>query len=972
MPHNPHGRDDMRSAEATIAELLEHHSRMRPLHVAIEAMGRAPLDYRHLWSQVRASAAALASVGCTRERRVAVAMPAQPETTVVNLVMAAVATSVPLNPAYTEIELERLIRRLRVSLLLTTPDLVAPRRAARAVGVPVLEVATEDRGRAGEFHLRVDSRDGPWLGEPTTADELLARAADETALVLHTSGSTGLPKIVPLTHRNLIVSAGNVAASLQLSSDDVCLNAMPPFHVGALVDLLLAPLSVGGRVIVGVGPGAADFFAHVDALQPTWYQGVPTMLQDILRHCERGQRSLRGSRIRFIRSVSAPLPPAVLTELERQLEVPVVEIYGMTETSGVITSNPLPPGERRAGSVGISAGPEIAIVAANGQRIFDGTPGEVWVRGLNVTSAYELGPEEPAEGRVDDWLKTGDEGRLDEDGYLYLTGRIKDIINRGGEKIAPREIDEVLLAHPGVRDAAAFALPHETLGEDVAAAVVLETGYVVDAAELTAHCAERLAPFKVPRAVFFRDELPRAPGGKLQRAKLRTSCDEPDASVPPRAGGGAPASERQRLLMAVWQEVLGVGAVGAHDDFVDLGGDSLRAVELAVRVSERLGFEVQAATIYDNPTVHRLDAALDDLPAERRVGGDEAMLSELRGFLSTWEGDRPTPNGLLVGRNTAGQRPPLFWGVQSYGELCDFADRMGPDQPVYAMRSLYRTQNKSAENSAGLARRYLSEIMAFQPEGPVRLGGYCAGGGIAFDVARGLESMGRHVATLCLVEYFRGEPYAGRVAFFFHVDSGWHPFRTVDPTWLAHFTGEVRLYPNHAGHRGAHLDPGVIAAVRHELGRRASTSACLAGESWVTGVVAVPRVMVSRSSRRIEVSIENRGEGTWPAGTAVYSRWGRPRSDRASFDAVATVEQDIAPGRPVTVRLDVQAPLSPGPWNLSFDVVPGGDWNAAVRETVARGLVTVLPGAAALSWVGDRLHRVAPASLLRRLTGRTA
>jgi acyl-CoA synthetase (AMP-forming)/AMP-acid ligase II len=338
--------------------------------------------------------------------------------------------------------------------------------------------------------------------------------------VLHTSGTTSRPKIVPLLHRNVCASARNIRTTLRLTPDDRCMNVMPLFHIHGLMAPVLASLSAGASVACTPGFNALKFFSWLDEIQPTWYSAVPTMHQALLSRAGRNEESVARARLRFIRSSSASLPPQVLAKLEDTFGVPVVEAYAMTEASHQMTCNPLPPGVRKAGTVGPAAGPEVAVMDGEGNLLEPGAVGEIVIRGPNVTLGYENNPEANAAAFTNGWFRTGDQGVMDEDRYVTLTGRLKEIINRGGEKISPKEVDEVLMDHPAVQQVVTFAVPHDKLGEEVAAAVVLREGTEATEAEIRDFAAERLAAFKVPRTVLVLDEIPKGPTGKLRRIGL--------------------------------------------------------------------------------------------------------------------------------------------------------------------------------------------------------------------------------------------------------------------------------------------------------------------------------------------------------------------------------------------------------------------------------------------------------------------
>jgi oxalate---CoA ligase len=295
---------------------------------------------------------------------------------------------------------------------------------------------------------------------------------------------------------------------------------VPLFHIHGLIAAVLSSLAAGASVICTSGFNALKFFAWLDEEKPSWYTAVPTMHQAILARAPRNGDIIARSKLRFIRSSSSSLPPQVLRELEDTFGVPVIESYGMTEASHQMASNPLPPGARRPGSVGLAAGPEVRIMDEAGRLLPPGEIGEVVIRGPNVTKGYENNPTANANAFANGWFRTGDQGVLDDEGYLTLTGRLKELINRGGEKISPREVDEILMDHPAVAQAVTFALPHDKLGEEVAAVVVVREGKEVGERELRDFCAKRLADFKVPRKVVFLAEIPKGATGKLQRIGL--------------------------------------------------------------------------------------------------------------------------------------------------------------------------------------------------------------------------------------------------------------------------------------------------------------------------------------------------------------------------------------------------------------------------------------------------------------------
>ena len=497
-------------AASTIAELLAAHDGSSP---ALGAPAREPLTFAGLREQIERSTAALNGFGLGRGDPIAIVLPNGPEMAAAFLAVASAATAAPLNPGYRADEFSFYLSDLEARAVIVQQGDDTPARAAAAdAGVPIIELAPLNDSPAGAFALESDLRgaaDAPGAAEP-----------DDTALVLHTSGTTSRPKIVPLRQRNIAASARHIRETLSLTPDDRCLNIMPLFHIHGLIAGVLASVGAGGCTWCSPGFNAMQAFAWLREARPSWYTAVPTMHQLILTRAARNAEILAETELRLIRSSSSSLPPTVMAELESTFNAPVIESYGMTEAAHQMTSNPMPPLARKPGSVGLPAGPEIAIMDADGALQALGARGEVVIRGPNVADGYRNNPEANAEAYTRGWFRTGDQGELDADGYLTITGRLKEIINRGGEKISPREVDEALLQHPAVGQAVTFAMPHERLGEEVAAAVVLRDGSEAEERELRRFVGERLADFKTPRRIVILDEIPKGATGKVQRIGL--------------------------------------------------------------------------------------------------------------------------------------------------------------------------------------------------------------------------------------------------------------------------------------------------------------------------------------------------------------------------------------------------------------------------------------------------------------------
>jgi acyl-CoA synthetase (AMP-forming)/AMP-acid ligase II len=479
--------------------------------VAIGAPDRETMSRAELMRLVDQVGGALRGMGIKAEDKVAIVMPNGPEMAAAFVAVACWACAAPLNPVYRADEFDFYLSDIDAKALIIQAEPGSPARAVAAQRkIPIIDLTPQMDKPAGSFTLSVP------FGDAGKASP----SPDAAALVLHTSGTTSRPKIVPLTHRNLVISAQNIARTLALTPADRSLVVMPLFHIHGLVGALLSSFVAGASVYCTSGFHTLKFFEQLDQAQATWFTAVPTMHQMLVLRAERNADILARRKLRFIRSSSASLPPPVMKSLEAAFGCPVIESYGMTEASHQMTSNPLPPEARKPGTVGIAAGPDVAIMDQEGRLLSPGQTGEIVIRGENVTLGYASNPKANAEAFTHGWFRTGDQGVMDADGYLSITGRLKEIINRGGEKIAPHEVDDVIMDHPAVAQVVTFAMPHEKLGEDVAAAVVLRDGHQVSESELRHYVGEHLADFKVPRKILFLPEIPKGATGKLQRIGL--------------------------------------------------------------------------------------------------------------------------------------------------------------------------------------------------------------------------------------------------------------------------------------------------------------------------------------------------------------------------------------------------------------------------------------------------------------------
>ncbi|MCX6083946.1 MAG: AMP-binding protein, partial [Caldiserica bacterium] len=502
----------------TVTAIVEHAADLVPHGVALVAPGRSPMTYQALAEHVSRTTERLLACGIGRASRVAVALPPGPEMASAFLSVTSAAVCVPLRPACPAAEGERDLVDSRVdALLVAHDDAKGLRQAAAAQGIAVLEAAWSREACAGVFEIR-----GASVAVPPCPR---AASPDDLALLLWTSGSTGRPKLVPLTHTNICHSATETARILCLTPIDRCLDTMPLFHATGLMIGILASIAAGATAICPPEFDARSFFDWWQECVPTWYTASPAMHAAIAEQFAAHADVIRHHPPRFIRSSAAPLSAALLEKLEHQFGVPVVDFYGLTESAPLVSANPLPPGVRKPGSVGLPVGCDVGIMDDEGRLLGKGRHGQIVVRGLGVMKGYEQTADEdqPFSGG---WLCTGDLGYVDADGYLFISGRLKDIINRGGEKIAPREVEDVLLMHHSVLEAAVLGVPDRELGEEVVAAVVLKQGVHVSALDLRKFVASTLTVSKVPRRIAFLPAMPLAPSGKLARPDLTALLSE--------------------------------------------------------------------------------------------------------------------------------------------------------------------------------------------------------------------------------------------------------------------------------------------------------------------------------------------------------------------------------------------------------------------------------------------------------------
>jgi acyl-CoA synthetase (AMP-forming)/AMP-acid ligase II/thioesterase domain-containing protein/acyl carrier protein len=626
----------------------------------------------------------------------------------------------PLSPTLNVQELATQIEARRIDGLVVEAALETDARdAATQCGIPVYEVpsgASEVGFTAGASSALGKVRDG--RSTETSVDP---------ELILMTSGTTSAGKVVPFSRARMLIWASGRTDIPTIGPADRCLVLRPLYYAAGIHDVM-ATIYSGGSAAVVDRYDVANFFHYFDTFEPTWFGGSPTLHERIYAAAKARSSDVIGSNLRFVRVSSGLLEASVANDLEEIFAAPLLESYGATE-AGSIASNPGSLTARKRGTVGVAVGCSIKVVDDTGRAVATGERGEIIVKGPQVFDGYENNDEANAEAFIDGWFRTGDRGFFDADGFLTLTGRIKEMINRGGEKISPAEVDAALMAHPQVREAATFPIPHPTLGEEVAAAVVRKPGTSISDKDLTRFLITKLVGFKVPRRFVFVDEIPKTELGKVQRYKLNETlgiAGDGDA-VERRIPNRDPTPFEYRI-MSIWQEVLNLQDFGLDDNFFLLGGDSLLAVELFLQIELELGQRLPLAVLFEAGTVAEMAKLIEE----------------------------GKPQGAIVAIQPEGTRPPFFCVHGATGQVVGFyniAQHLGPDQPLYGIQSIgWDATTPPFTKTADMAAHYVAGIREVQPHGPYYLGGYSFGGRIAVYMANLLKEAGEEVALLAIMD----------------------------------------------------------------------------------------------------------------------------------------------------------------------------------------------------------------------------
>ena len=702
---------------STIGDALARRAASDPHSPALVCSGLAPLSFGELELQVRRLGEQLRQSGLDAGSRIAIALPRGPEAALLSVAACCLGTVLPINPTLATNELVEELRQIRPDALIVPGWDALPGWAE----VPGLSFGLFQVSRAASSLAEVGLTQRSPV--PRRAAVGQTATAGSVCAIFRTSGTTGAAKRVPVTHENLIEMARKMERWLHLGPGDRSACVMPIYYNAGFKATLVVPLLIGCSVALPNSAGPQDFPNWVMDLKPTWLTAAPAFLQSVLDTLQGLPEGEPRHGLRFILSTASYLPDALRTALQARAGVPVLEFYGLCE-SGMMTGPRLPPDAAKPGTVGRIPPGELEIRDEDGKRLGPGRVGHIWLSGPSLMPGYLQAIDGAPSGLVDGWLNTGDLGKVDPDGDLAVVGRTKEIINRGGEKVSPYDVEKELLRHPAVREAAAFGVPHPRLGENVAAAVVLHDGTSATPSELLAFLHDRLAPFQMPRQVRILDALPRGNTGKISRPKLTEAFAVQESSGP------APDEPLQVQIAEIWQRLLKRNDIGIDEDFLDAGGDSLQATQMLLELEAQTHQAIEPSQIKAELTIRNLVEAL-----VAPVASSGRLLTKARDGvgrpLFIWHGDYDG------------------WGYYAVR----LAERLNHRGPVYLLHPNY-DMARDSESMQTMAARYVPELLAVQPEGAFQLVGYCHGGLTAWEVAHQLEVAGRTVESLLIIDTF--------------------------------------------------------------------------------------------------------------------------------------------------------------------------------------------------------------------------
>lgn len=654
------------------------------------------------------------------------------------LFLTEVTDYMPINPALSDAELTKLAQTSGADVAVVSATLLASKGPVLSMEHILIWDDIVEAAVSALANVTVT----PTPTNPITAGRL----------ILHTSGSTGTPKRVPITLEAMNASARNIVLGHDLAKDDHALNALPTFHIGALVDVMLAPFAAGGRVSITDKRAPEDLVKALIDRRPTWFQVVPTLLRRLVEDIEPRLLAEAGQSLRFIRSISAPVPADLKQQVEQLFGCPVIEMYGMTETAGQIATVSRDPAHFKTASVGRPIGVQVVIMDRFGNPLKEGQTGEVCVTGPTVFDGYEGTAKDDV--FLEDLFRTGDLGYLDQDGDLFLQGRLKEMINVGGEKVSPHEVEVAVLDIPDVIEAAAYTVPHPTLGEQVGLSVATRGDVTQDAVK--AFLEGRLASFKCPNVISIVDQLPRLANAKVDRVLLKRTAQANWAARQSATGGPPDAIQTSREARAIalhWVRILKCRPPEGGDDFFDMGGDSLSATQLLMSLEKTLNREISPNQLFEAPTFSGLVASLSK-DTETLARPTPRPLQFIQQKTVGWPGQVAVPNGILRSIGSLKPAHPLFWASQSHAEVDAIIQTMGKTRPIYVTGSLRRFKNRTERDYELVAQQLADEIMSIQPEGPIALGGFCGGAWVMHHTAEALMKQGRDIRVFISFDYW--------------------------------------------------------------------------------------------------------------------------------------------------------------------------------------------------------------------------
>jgi oxalate---CoA ligase len=719
------GTTDQSDRLQTLGDVIRFHATSQPNHSAILSSSFAPLSYRRLQQQIEGFGSQLRQAGLRREARIGIALSDGPEAVLAIVAVSCCAIAVPFDPTLTASEVDQRLGILSLdAIILGEASNSSVRSVAERRGVRIVEASSVGAGKLG---LTLGAPAGDFPVPPEKPD------SNAIAFILQTSGTTALPKLIPFSHGNMLAAAKRLQTWFRLTALDRCLSVSPPYYSHGLKVTVFTPLLTGGSLALPSSRTAINFVEWFESLSPTWYSASPTLHRLVFDAVRANPGSRTMHSLRFAVSGGASLQPEARDGLQDALSIPVLEHYGSSEAAQIAANLPF-PGQSKPGTCGKPWPGTLVIVGDDALPVPPGEHGEILVGGPTLTSGYLDDPELNRTAFVDGWLRTGDIGSLDHEGFLTVHGRIKDLINRGGEKISPLEVDMALLRHPAVAEAAAFATPHPRLGEDVAAAVALHPGVTTTPVELRHFLAHYIASFKIPRRITILDQLPKGTTGKVLRRQLAetltapasVSLEHPASAIP----AAKPLSASLELeLLSLWRQLLQNDSVGIDDDLFESGGDSLMAMQMILELERMVGHPVHPSILLEATTIRTLVLNL----------GSQAEL----------QGDS------VIHLHANGDRSPFIFfhgglGVAYY--LGRLAPHLGADQPILAIEPHGLEGDPIPGTIEEMAADRVKLILQKQPRGPYRIGGFCNGALVAFETARLLRAAGGNVELLVLID----------------------------------------------------------------------------------------------------------------------------------------------------------------------------------------------------------------------------